>query len=169
MYCWTLLSPLVSKITRKSICPLVKGSPASTWSESLTLSSEVIGITYSFSTTPETATAAIHSFREPLILIMGGSDKGSDYRDLGKAIGTASNVKAVILIGKMGPVIKTSLKNFPGLVVTGGTDMCQIVQQARKLAVSGDVVVLSPACASFDMFTNYKDRGKQFKLWVNQL
>ena len=132
----------------------------------------VAGVTYfndSFSTTPETATAAIHSFREPLILIMGGSDKGSDYRDLGKAIGAASNVKAVILIGKMGPVIKRSLKNFLGLVVTGGTDMRQIVQQARKLAVSGDVVVLSPACASFDMFTNYKDRGKQFKLWVNQL
>ena len=69
----------------------------------------------------------------------------------------------------MGPVIKRFIKNYPGLVIQGGKNMKEIVKQAQNLAAKGDVIVLSPACASFDMFKNYKDRGNQFKLWVNRL
>ena len=123
----------------------------------------------SFSTTPETAIAAIKSFTEPLIIVLGGSDKGSDYRQLGRTISLRPNLKAVILIGQMGPVIKQFIKNYHGLVIQGGSNMKAIVKQSQNLAVRGDVIVLSPACASFDMFKNYQDRGNQFKLWVNQL
>lgn len=123
----------------------------------------------SFSTTPETAIAAIKSFWEPLIIILGGSDKGSRYRELGLSISHSPNLKAVILIGAMGPVIEKNIKNYQGLIVRGKKDMRQIVKQAQSLSAPGDVIVLSPACASFDMFKNYKDRGKQFKLWVKKL
>lgn len=130
------------------------------------------GVAYfndSFSTTPETAIAAINSFTEPLIIILGGSDKGSDYRQLGREIGRRPNLKAIILIGKMGPVIRKAITNYQGLIIEGKNKMKLIVQQAQKLAVRGDAVVLSPACASFDMFKDYQDRGNQFRLWVNQL
>ncbi|MDZ7586334.1 MAG: cyanophycin synthetase, partial [Patescibacteria group bacterium] len=123
----------------------------------------------SFSTTPETAIAAIKSFTEPLIIILGGSDKGSNYDKLGQIISSSSNLKAVILIGKMGPVIQRSIHNFSGQIIFGGQTMIQIIKQAKLLSKSGDVVVLSPACASFDMFANYKDRGNQFKAYVKKL
>ena len=138
----------------------------------LELVRNVGGVTFyndSFSTTPETAMAAIKSFSEPMTLILGGSDKGSNYRQLGQEIGRRPNLKAVILIGQMGPVIEKNIKNYHGLIVEGGKNMKQIVKQAQGLAVSGDIVILSPACASFDMFLNYQDRGEQFKFWVKKL
>ncbi len=126
----------------------------------------VAGVQYfndSFSTTPETAIAAIKSFSEPMTIILGGSDKGSDYTELGRVIGESRNVKNVILIGRMAPRIKAAIQNFSGRVVAGGKNMGEIITTAEKLARPGEVVVLSPACASFDMFANYKDRGCQFK------
>lgn len=138
----------------------------------LELVKEVKGVKYyndSFSTTPETAIAAIKSFTEPMILILGGSDKGSDYTKLGKTISSSRNLKAVILIGKMGPTIRRSIYNFSGQIVSGGKTMIQIIKQAKQFAEPGDVVVLSPACASFDMFANYKDRGNKFKAYVKKL
>lgn len=138
----------------------------------LELVREVKGVKYyndSFSTTPETAIAAIKSFKEPEILILGGSDKGSDYTKLGQTINSRRNLKAIILIGKMGPVIRRSIHNFSGQIIFNGKTMIQIIKQAKLLAKSGDVVVLSPACASFDMFLNYKDRGNQFKAYVKKL
>ncbi|MCG2691420.1 UDP-N-acetylmuramoyl-L-alanine--D-glutamate ligase, partial [Microgenomates group bacterium] len=138
----------------------------------LELVREVKGVKYyndSFSTTPETAIAAIKSFKEPEILILGGSDKGSDYAQLGQTISFGRNLKAIILIGKMGPVIRRSIHNFSGQIISNGKTMIQIIKQAKLLAKLGDVVVLSPACASFDMFLNYKDRGNQFKAYVKKL
>lgn len=123
----------------------------------------------SFSTTPETAIAAIKSFTEPMIIILGGSYKGSDYRQLGRTIINHPRLKVVILIGRMGSKIRQAIAGYPGKIITGGRTMRQIVRQASQLAVAGDVVVLSPACASFDMFVNYKDRGNQFKAYVKKL
>lgn len=123
----------------------------------------------SFSTTPETAIAAIKSFTEPEVLILGGSDKKSDYRKLAHTIINRSNIKAVILIGQMGPVIRQYLTGYNGLIIKGSSTMPEIVDQACQIAKLGDVVILSPACASFDLFKNYKDRGHQFKTYVNQL
>ncbi|MFH0943056.1 MAG: UDP-N-acetylmuramoyl-L-alanine--D-glutamate ligase [Candidatus Beckwithbacteria bacterium] len=123
----------------------------------------------SFSTTPETAIAAIKAFKEPMIIILGGSDKGSDYTELGKTISQSKNIKAVILIGKMGPIIGQSIKAVRpcrARIIQGKPTFPEIINQAYQLAQPKDVVVLSPACASFDMFQNYKERGNQFKTYV---
>jgi len=125
----------------------------------------------SFSTTPETAIAAIKSFKNPEILILGGSSKNSDFAELGQVIGEAENIKAIIGIGVEWARIKEQIKNVrpETLIIEGADSMEKIVLAASKLAVPGDVVLLSPACASFGMFQNYKDRGNQFKHEVEGL
>lgn len=136
---------------------------------------EVSGVKYyndSFSTTPETAIAALKSFSQPEILILGGSDKGSDYTELGKEIVAAKNIKAVILVGQMGPKIKEAIEKagkFEGEFKEGAKDMAEIISQAKAVVESGDVVLLSPACASFGMFKNYKQRGQLFKEEVSKI
>lgn len=136
------------------------------------------GITFyndSFSTTPETAIAAVKSFTQPIILILGGSSKNSDFSALTKTILEAKNIKQVILIGQEGPKILGKIREIGGIGEIGGikllkkTTMAKIVNLAYNQASSGDVVLLSPACASFDMFKNYKDRGEQFKQAVDFL
>ena len=126
----------------------------------------------SFSTTPETAIAAIKSFSEPTTIILGGSDKGSDFRKLGQEIVKAKHLKTIILIGQMAPQIKSAINQaggFKGKFITNLSNMKQIVKRALQQSLPGEVVALSPACASFDMFDNYKDRGEQFKKAVNNL
>ncbi len=140
----------------------------------LELVTTVAGVEYyndSFSTTPETAIAAIKSFNNPEILILGGSPKQSDFSELGKVIGESENIKAIIGVGVEWQRIKAEIKNVrpETLIIEGADSMEKIVLAASKLAVSGDVVLLSPACASFGMFENYKDRGNQFKEQVNNL
>lgn len=140
----------------------------------LELVREVNGVKYfndSFSTTPETAIAAIQAFDQPEIVILGGSSKKSDFGELGKVLGKAKNIKAIIGIGEEWERIKASIRGLPKhvLLIEGAGDMRTIVQAASKIARSGDVVLLSPACASFDMFKNYKDRGNQFKQEVGKL
>lgn len=134
----------------------------------------VDGVTYyddSFSTTPETTIAAIKAFSEPLILIAGGSEKGSDFTQLGQTIAQAKNLKAVVLIGLMAKRIKEAIVKARGKtkLLDGAKNMSQIIDQARSEAEAGDIVLLSPAAASFDMFKNYKDRGDQFKDQVTAL
>ncbi len=130
----------------------------------------VIYVNDSFSTVPETAIAAIDSFAQPLVLIVGGSDKGSDYTDLGRRI-ARSSVHALIVIGAMTDKIlgAVTAAGYSGEVVTGLTTMKDIVTVSHEKARPGDVVLLSPACASFDMFKNYKVRGKEFKDEVEHL
>jgi len=134
---------------------------------------EINGVEYyndSFSTTPETAIAAIQSFQKPLILIAGGSEKGSDFTALGQAIASGP-VKTLILMGQMADRIKVAaLKaGFSGQIIRQPKSMAAAVDMARQQAQPGTVVLLSPACASFGMFTNYKDRGQQFKQHVSTL
>lgn len=125
----------------------------------------------SFSTTPETAIAAIKSFKNPEILVLGGSSKNSDFTELGQIIGESENIKAIIGIGVEWTRIKEQIKNVrpETLIIEGADSMEKIVLAAFKLALPGDVVLLSPACASFGMFENYKDRGLQFKEEVRKL
>jgi len=125
------------------------------------------GVTYyndSFSTVPETTIAAIDSFEEPKILILGGSEKKSDFTEMGKKIAT-SNVEGVVVIGQMTDRIVEALRvgGFKKPVVTGCVSMHDIVRKTRDMAAPGSVVILTPACASFDMFSNYKERGRLFK------
>jgi UDP-N-acetylmuramoylalanine--D-glutamate ligase len=121
----------------------------------------------SFSTTPETTIAAIQSFTEPLILIVGGSEKQSDFTELGRVIALTANIKALIMIGVTAPRILDAINHaggFKGRVYSGAVSILEIMDQIKSIAQRGDVVLLSPACASFGMFKNYKDRGDQFTL-----
>lgn len=135
---------------------------------------EIDGVKYyddSFSTTPETTIAAIESFEQPKLLILGGSSKGSDFSKLGKVIRESDSIKAIIGIGDEWDEIKSQIPNLKSqvLLVEGAESMQQIVRAAAKIAKKGDIVLLSPACASFDMFKNYKDRGEKFKKEVHLL
>lgn len=124
----------------------------------------------SIATTPGSAIAAIHAFAQPKILILGGSDKGADYHELGQAIET-SNVRAVLAIGanRQKIVDQISEETKVPVVQSVSTSMEEIVQTAYDLANPNDVVIMSPAAASFDMFKSYVDRGQQFVAAVNNL
>lgn len=125
----------------------------------------------SISTTPESTIAAIESFSSPIILILGGSSKHSNFSHLAEKISTQGNIKAVILIGQEGPHIKQAIvhNNFSGKIFENVDSMNKIFDCISTISKSGDVVLLSPACASFGMFRNYKDRGDQFKAAFNSL
>lgn len=132
----------------------------------LELVKEVKGIRYyddSFSTTPETAIAAIEAFEDPEILILGGSHKDSDFTELGKVISERQNIKAIIGIGVEWERIKLQVISPKLQVIEGLKSMEEVVQKASEIAEPGDVVLLSPACASFGMFRDYKERGELFK------
>lgn len=119
----------------------------------------------SFSTTPDTAIAAIRAFSEPIILIAGGSEKNADYTELGQEI-SKSNVKTAILIGVTGPRIKKEITNQQIKIIENVKNLKEVMIKVEQETKSGDVVLFSPASASFDWFKNYKDRGKQFKKLV---
>lgn len=125
----------------------------------------------SIATTPGSAIAALASFEEPKVIILGGSDKGASYDELVMKI-KESAVRRVILIGTEAPKIEALLKaNGIARYTNIGTSLTMdgIVKTAANAAEPGDVVIMSPACASFDMFKNYADRGDQFVAAVNNL
>lgn len=139
----------------------------------LELRKAIDGVSYvndSFSTVPETTIAALESFSEPVVLILGGSEKKSKYEELGKVI-VRKQVKACIVIGQTKDRIIDALKkaHYEGRIIEGLTTMHDIVATAHALSSKGDVVLLSPACASFGLFKNYKDRGNQFNYEVSSL
>lgn len=123
------------------------------------------------STTPESTMAAISSFSEPIVLILGGVDKGVDYSKLVDFV-KKSNVKKVIGLGALGKNFAGELK---GVYIQGS--MVEVVKNAAALAEPGDVVLLSPAAASYDVknpqiftgFKNAEDRGEQFQAVVKSL
>lgn len=126
----------------------------------------------SIATTPGSAIAAIRAFDQPKVVIIGGSNKGADYSSLVNEIMASSTMRAVIAIGEQGPVIAELLKErgVGELVnVQDSHSMQEITTAASARAQPGDVVILSPACASFDMFKSYADRGDQFITAVNGL
>jgi UDP-N-acetylmuramoylalanine--D-glutamate ligase len=108
---------------------------------------------------------AIDAFDRPLWVILGGKDKGSDYRPLAEPL--RKKARAGLLIGAAAPIIKDHLGNAARLVDCGTLD--QAVEAARAEASAGDVVLLAPACASFDQFENFEHRGKVFKKLVQGL
>lgn len=122
----------------------------------------------SFATGPQPTIAAIKSFKEEETLILGGSDKGLDYKELGDLINSSKNVINIILIGQIRDQIKKHIKN-KNIYDLGMSNMEAIVKKSVEITQSGGVVLLSPAAASFDMFKDYKDRGNQFKEEVNKL
>jgi UDP-N-acetylmuramoylalanine--D-glutamate ligase len=123
----------------------------------------------SIATNSGSVIAAIQSFIEPIILIAGGSDKGLDYAELGDVI-SSSNVKFLLLIGQTAGAIAEAAEqhDFPSERIVFAGDLATAVQEAVKSAVAGEVVLLSPASASYDQFPNYKVRGEQFAALAKQ-
>jgi UDP-N-acetylmuramoylalanine--D-glutamate ligase len=100
------------------------------------------------------------------VLIAGGDGKGQDFSPLRYAV--ARHARAVVLIGRDGDRIATALAACPVPVFRAG-DMSEAVVQAQAASRSGDVVLLSPACASYDMFRNYAHRGEVYAAAVREL
>ena len=108
---------------------------------------------------------ALESINQPIWLIAGGRDKGGDFSRLAPAI--RQRVKRLVLIGEAAPLIANAMKEYQGIERAG--TLREAVELAASEADAGDVVLLSPACASFDMFADYQDRGRQFKALVQSL
>jgi UDP-N-acetylmuramoylalanine--D-glutamate ligase len=128
----------------------------------------------SFATAPDPTMVALRAFTEPVVLIAGGADKGADFTGLGEEI-MKNTVKAVVLIGIMGPRIRAAIEQAAAkldrplpILVEGGQNMAEIMSTAIRHSGPGDVVLLSTACASFGMFKNYKERGNLFKAEVKR-
>jgi UDP-N-acetylmuramoylalanine--D-glutamate ligase len=119
-------------------------------------------------TTAESGVWAMMSTPAPIIMISGGSDKGLDYvelRDLAK-----QKLKKMMVLTRTEVVRRKFHEAFEGVIpLEDHTDMAEAVRSARRQAVPGDKVLLSPMTASFDMFDNYEHRGKVFKQIVNEL
>lgn len=116
-------------------------------------------------TTVESLSFALQSFDTPIVLIAGGKDKGSDFTKLNDLI--KRYVKTVVLIGTAAEKMEQAWQGIKPL--KRAETLEEAVQMAAGLADKGEVVLLSPACASFDMFTDFEDRGRQFKKIVHHL
>jgi UDP-N-acetylmuramoylalanine--D-glutamate ligase len=109
---------------------------------------------------------ALESMNKNVIWIAGGVDKGNDYESLYGLV--ASKVKALVCLGKDNAKLK---KSFEGKIeeIVEVDNMREAVRKAYHLGTDGDTVLLSPACASFDLFENFEERGRQFKKAVREL
>lgn len=108
---------------------------------------------------------ALQGFNERLVLILGGKDKGNEYSQIEKEV--KEHVKHIIAIGESKQKVYNYFRNI--IPTTVASSLEDAVNKAASNAKSGDVVLLSPACASFDMFDNYEHRGREFKRIVNSL
>jgi len=123
----------------------------------------------SIATTPASAIAALEAFEAPKIIIAGGYDKHLPFDELGRKI--AQKAKAAILIGKTAAKIAEAISaaGQTRVQVEFADSIAEAVDCANRLAENGDVVLLSPACASYDMFKNFQQRGQVFRGLVRQL
>ena len=108
---------------------------------------------------------ALESMTKPTVLILGGVDKGNDYALIEELV--KDKVKAIVCMGVDNSKIHAAFDGKAKLIDTGSAE--NAVMAAYEQASPGDVVLLSPACASFDLFSNYEDRGMQFKEAVKNL
>ena len=136
---------------------------------------ELDGVKYyndSIGTSPTRTMACLDSFDQKLILLAGGYDKGVPFTQLGVEI--TKKVKTLVLCGATAPAIRQAVESASGFADSGLTivetqDLAAAVAAAQAAAAPGDVVVLSPACAAFDQFKNFMERGKVFKELVHAL
>jgi UDP-N-acetylmuramoylalanine--D-glutamate ligase len=125
----------------------------------------------SFSSAPTATMAAITAFTEPIVLIIGGFDRGIDLAPLAEKIAATGNIQKVVVIGQTRAKFAREFERvgFTGFDVTDETNMDKIIDRAVSHASQGGVVLLSPGCASFDMFKDFYERGKMFKQAVGEL
>lgn len=126
----------------------------------------------SIATSPTRVIAGLRAFDQKLIIIAGGSDKGISFAPMVPDL--LAHVKVLILTGATAQKIEDAVTADPGFVASGlrvlrAADMAQAVQMARAAARPGDIVSLSPACASFDSYPNFEARGRHYKELVNAL
>ncbi len=129
---------------------------------------EVSGVKYyddSKATNVDAVLCALECFSSPIVLIAGGRDKGSDFSPLAEPV--RRKVRALILMGEAKEKIAQQLKGSTDIVIV--EDMKEAVEKAHLIAKRGDVVLLSPACASQDMFSDYAERGSVFAHFVKAL
>lgn len=124
----------------------------------------------SYSSAPGATMAAIKSFTQPEVLVCGGYDRGLDYSELAKTISAAPNIKKILLMGQTKQRIADEFTRvgFINFELLQEGDFAHFISIARSYATPGDVVILSPGCASFDMFKDFKERGEQFKKIVQE-
>jgi UDP-N-acetylmuramoylalanine--D-glutamate ligase len=125
-------------------------------------------------TTPVSTICALQAFEQPVILLAGGYDKGTPFEDLGHII--HKRAKIALLYGKTAPKLAAALAQAADAIPTQPAPLVQqlptleaALQQATALARAGDVVLLSPACASYDQFLNYEARGECFRRLIQAL
>ena len=131
---------------------------------------EVHGVRFvndSKGTNPDASIKAVEAIKGGIVLIAGGYDKGSSYEELIRSFD--GKVKHMVLLGKTAPKIKEAAEKlgFRNSVIV--KDMEECVKEGFRLAEPGDTVLLSPACASWDMYTSFEQRGKHFKNCVERL
>ena len=110
---------------------------------------------------------ALEAMKRPVVLILGGKDKGNDYSEILPLV--REKVKAIVAMGKDNAKITAYFGENTTLPVIDTHSLADAVEACRGLASDGDTVLLSPCCASFDLFKSYEDRGEQFKEMVKQL
>lgn len=111
---------------------------------------------------------ALQSMTRPTVLILGGKDKGNDYSEILSLV--RERVKAIVAMGLHNEkIVDYFTSNCPGLPVCDTDNLADAVAACRRIATDGDTVLLSPCCASFDLFKSYEDRGRRFKDAVNAL
>lgn len=126
----------------------------------------------SFSSAPPASVAAVKSFTQPEIIILGGVDKGGDFSILIDTIKKQGNIKEILLIGEIRQKLAEQFASIgvnTKVTVLDAKTMDEIVHYATSVAEAGDVILLSPGTASFDMFKDFYDRGDQFRNIVNKL
>lgn len=128
---------------------------------------DIMFVNDSKGTNPDSTIKAITSYENPVILIAGGYNKGSDFSEL-LQIGK-ENIKALVLMGETASIIEECAKENDYETIIKVNNMKEAVEASYKLAKGGDVVLLSPACASWDMYKSFEARGKDFKDNVNNL
>jgi UDP-N-acetylmuramoylalanine--D-glutamate ligase len=124
----------------------------------------VMFINDSKGTNPDSAIKALNSYDAPVVLIAGGRNKGLDLTEFARA--AARKTKHLILIGEAGPELAALARQAGAASLEAAPDLEGAVAAAVRTAQAGDVVLLSPACTSWDMFKNYEERGETFKAFV---
>ena len=118
-------------------------------------------------TNPDASIKALEAYDRPIVLIAGGKSKGTDFLPFARKI--KEKTKALVLVGQAADEIEEAVKSVGYSDYVRAETFRQAVELAASLAAAGEIVLLSPACASFDMFSNYEERGEVFKALVHEL
>ena len=118
-------------------------------------------------TNPDSTIKAVQSYNDPIILIAGGYDKGSDFNELFEI--AKDYVRSVVILGQTGDLIEETARKHGFTDLYRVNDLKEAVEKSAQIAKEKDIVLLSPACASWGMYNNYEERGREFKNLVADL